>query len=135
MPDLETASWDGHKAATSDVLIDLLVDAHTGRTRFSQSQRAFFTACEFWAASQNGSLLSHLGDRVDFHLQAAESSFRVVGLPKAASIIANVRVACARNTTVSIDRVVAHIEQSLAAVDEPIDDTIALFATSELSAG
>lgn len=135
MPDLEEASWDGHKSNTTDALIDLLVDAQTGRTRFSQAQRAFFTACEFWAASQNASLLSHLGDKVDLHLQAAESSFTIVDLPRAATIIANVRIALARGSLTSVDQAVARIQNSLAEDKEQIDETLETFALRELSAG
>jgi hypothetical protein len=125
---------DGHKSATSEVLLDLLTGAHTGRTRFSLAQRAFFTVCEFWAAAQNRSLLSHLGDAVESGLQAAETSFSVIGLPNTASLLTRARIQLSLDSPIAVERVLAQLENALSAVDEPVDDAIERFAKRELSA-
>src|ERR1700722_3571928 len=100
------AAWDRHKPGTSNALIDLLTTAHTGRTRFSDSQRALFTACEFWAASQNGSLSAHLGNDIESRLEAAETSFVMIGLPKTAGILKRARVQLGADSPAPTKRVI-----------------------------
>ena len=127
------ANWGGHKKATTGVLLDLLTEAHTGRTRFSHSQRAFFTVCEFWAAAQNRSLLSHLGDEVQSGLQAAESAFGVIGLPITASHLARAHIQLSLASPPPVAQVLSELESALSSVDEAVDDTIENFAKRELS--
>ena len=127
-------SWDGHKAATSTALIQLLTSAQTGRTKFSQSQRALFTACEFWAASQNHSLSSHLEDcDLEQHLLAAELSFGLVGLPMSAAILMRARMTLAKDSGVTVNRVLRELERELLRVDERIDHQLEQFAKSGLA--
>jgi hypothetical protein len=128
------AAWDGHKPGTSSALLDLLTTAHTGKTRFSDSQRALFTACEFWAAIQNGSLSAHLEDDTESRLGAAETSFGVIGLPKTAGILRRARMQLRADSPVPTKRVIQEIEDALSAIDEPIDDTFEHFAKHELRA-
>jgi hypothetical protein len=128
------AAWDRHKPGTSNALLDLLTTAHTGRTRFSHSQRALFTACEFWAASQNGSLSAHLGNDIESRLEAAETSFVVIGLPKTARILKRARMQLGADSPAPTKRVIQEIEDALTAIDEPIDDTFEHFATHVLQA-
>jgi hypothetical protein len=127
-------TWDGHKSSTSEVLLGLLAAAHTGRIRFSLSQRAFFIVCEFWAASQNRSLVSHLGDAVEFRLRNAETAFNVVGLFNMASLLTHARIQLTLESPISTERVLTDLEKAFSAVDEPIDNIIEQFAKRELSA-
>ena len=125
--------WDGHRAATRSALISLLTSAHTGKTKFSQSQRALFTACEFWAASRNHTLLSQFGDTdLDPKLHAAELSFALIGLPKTASVLMRARARLASDSSMSAKRILGGIERDILEVDELIDQTLEQFAKSNL---
>jgi sigma54-dependent transcription regulator len=124
--------WQGHKQATTAVLLDLVTTAHTGRTRFSRSERALFTACEFWAASRNGSLADLLADDSCSQLRAAEDSFNFIGLKKIASALMQARSELSE--TFSATDVAKQLEVSLSEIDEPVDLVLARFATEGVSA-
>jgi hypothetical protein len=123
--------WQGHKQATTAVLLELVTTAHTGRTRFSRSERALFTACEFWAASRNGSLAELLAEDSCFQLRAAEDSFNVIGLTRIASALAQARLEL--TGTSSTTDVAKQLEVNLAGIDEPVDLVLARFAREGVS--
>jgi hypothetical protein len=127
-------TWDGHKSSTSEMLLGLLSRARTGSTNFSVSQRAFVIVCEFWAASRTFSLLSHLGDAAESRLGAAETSFSMIGLPNTVSLITHARIQLTLSSSISVERVIADLENALSTVDEPVDDVVELFAKRELLA-
>jgi hypothetical protein len=79
--------WEGHKPATSALLLDVITTAATGSAKVSRADRVLFTACEFWASARNGSLLVQLSDDPVTQLRAAEAAFTVIGLKKAAGIV------------------------------------------------
>ena len=120
--------WNGHEPATSDVLLDLLTTAHTGRTRFSIAQRALFTACEFWAATKNSALMEHLSDDTENKLQAAEQSFTLIGLKWTTVVIKRARLQLAVDTPVSLQQIIEEMQSALSGTDEPVDAAIATFA-------
>ncbi len=117
--------WQGHKEVTTAVLLDLVTTAHTGRTHFSRSERALFTACEFWAASRNGSLADLLADDPCRQLRAAEDSFNLIGLTRIARALAQARLEVTSSSSTS--DVAKTLEVDLAEIDEPVDLLLARF--------
>ncbi len=122
--------WEGHKPGTSSVLLDLATTAASGRVRFSWSQRALFTACEFWAAARNQSLGSHLRDDPREQLRAAVGSFEAMGLTKTAAIIRRGGAKLGGSQPVSSRQVAKEIETALACVDERVDEVLENFANT-----
>lgn len=126
------ANWDGHKPATSEVLLDLMTSATTGRERFSRAQRALFTACEFWAATKNQALASLLNDDTDAQLHRAQESFTAIGLPKTAEVLRAGRLRLKLvDKRVAPSQVAEDIEKSLVDIDEPVDEVLAAFASQQ----
>ena len=134
MPSKDTAgSWEGHQPATSARLLDVMTTATTGSAAVSRSEKALFTACEFWASARNHSLLGQLAEDPLTQLRAAEASFTVIGLTRIASVIRGARDALKLNTLpLALSGVVDDVEKSLAESDEPVDQALADFA-SELA--
>jgi hypothetical protein len=125
-------NWKGHRPATSAVLVDLLTTAHTGGVRFSRSERVLFTACEFWAAARNRALAGLLCDDADGQLYAAEQAFKTIGLNKAALVLRSGHMKLTEiDRPLPLQRVAAAIENALAAIDEPVDEVIANYATEQ----
>jgi hypothetical protein len=124
--------WEGHKPATSAVLLDVITTATTGSAKVSRADRVLFTACEFWASARNGSLLSQLSDDPVTQLRAAEAAFTVIGLTKAASIVQSGRLAMMKTSPpVPLEVVTDNLEKELATLDEPVDQMIADFANRQ----
>jgi len=125
-------NWDGHRPATSAVLIDLITTAHSGRVRFSRSERVLFTACEFWAAARNRSLLGLLSDDAESQLRAAEESFTAMGLTKSALILRSGRMSLMQSDPpATLEQVAENIERALGDIEEPVDEVIAGFASGQ----
>ncbi len=123
------ANWEGHKAATSAVLLDVITTATTGSAKLSLSDRVLFNACEFWAAVRNRTLLGQLAEDADSQLQAAETSFTVIGLADQANVVRSARLALAgRRPETLLPQAVANMERALVDHEEYIDQTIAEFA-------
>ena len=130
----EMTDWHGHEKSTSTAMLELLTAAHTGRTRFSRSERALFTACEFWAASRNRSLSELLRDDPVAQLKAAEGSFNVIDLKATACAVGRARLRLGTTfSATSLKRVTADLENILSAIEEPVDERIAEFARKEVS--
>jgi hypothetical protein len=126
--------WEGHKPATSALLLDVITTAATGSAKVSRADRVLFTACEFWASARNGSLLGQLGDDPVTQLRAAEAAFTVIGLKKAAGIVQRGRLEMMKTSPPVPLKVVTDIlERELAALDEPVDQMIADFANKQAS--
>jgi hypothetical protein len=125
-------NWEGHKPATSAVLLDVITTATTGSAKLSLSDRVLFNACEFWASVRNHTLLGQLSEDADSQLQAAETSFTVIGLAKEANVVHCARLALAhpRHQT-PLPQVVENIESTLANNEEYIDQMIAEFANKQ----
>jgi hypothetical protein len=123
------ANWEGHKPATSAVLLDVITTATTGSAKLSLSDRVLFNACEFWASVRNHTLLGQLAEDADSQLQAAETSFTVVGLADEAEVVRAARLALAGcGSETLLPQAVADIERALVDHEEYIDQTIADFA-------
>jgi hypothetical protein len=127
MPD-----WSGHERNTTAMLLDVLTTATTGSAKISRANRVLFTACEFWAAARNGSLLEQLHENALAQLRAAEAAFTVIGLTKTPGVLHHGRLALTQSDPpVTLQSVVEFIETSLAELDEPVDRMIADYAASQ----
>ena len=133
MPKKNTSpGWEGHKPATSALLLDVITTAATGSAKVSRADRVLFTACEFWASARNGSLLSQLSEDPVTQLRAAEAAFTVIGLKKAAGIVQRARMDMMKTSPpVPLEAVTNNLERELAALDEPVDQMIADFANNQ----
>jgi hypothetical protein len=130
----ENRDWEGHKPATSALLLDVITTAATGSAKVSRADRVLFTACEFWASARNGSLLGQLSDSPVAQLRAAEAAFTVIGLKEAAAIVQRGRMEMMKTTPPVPLRVVTDsIEREMATLDEPVDQMIADFANRQAS--
>ena len=128
----ESQDWEGHKPATSALLLDVITTAATGSAKVSRADRVLFTACEFWASARNGSLLSQLSEDPVTQLRAAEAAFTVIGLKKAAGIVQRARMDMMKTSPpVPLEAVTNNLERELAALDEPVDQMIADFANNQ----
>jgi hypothetical protein len=124
--------WEGHKPATSALLLDVITTATTGSAKVSRADRVLFTACEFWASARNGSLLSQLSEDPVTQLRAAEAAFTVIGLRRAAAIVQRARLDMMKTSPpVPLEAVTTSLEKELAALDEPVDQMIADFANNQ----
>jgi len=126
------ANWEGHKPATSAVLLDVITTATTGSAKLSLSDRVLFNACEFWASVRNNTLLGQLGEDADTQLQAAETSFTVIGLAKEAQAVHLARLALAdAEHPAPLPEVVERIESALVDSEGYIDHVIAEYANKQ----
>jgi hypothetical protein len=126
------ANWEGHKPATSAVLLDVITTATTGSAKLSLSDRVLFNACEFWASVRNHTLVGQLGEDADTQLQAAETSFTVIGLAKEAQVVHFARLALADpEHPAALPQVVENIENALANSEGYIDQVIAEYANKQ----
>jgi hypothetical protein len=134
LPSKDTVgNWEGHQPATSARLLDVMTTATTGSARISRSEKALFTACEFWASARNRSLLGQLADDALTQLRAAEASFTVIGLIQIASVLRRARAELMETDPPPLlGDVVENIEKCLADSGEPVDQALADFA-SELA--
>ena len=127
MPD-----WSGHERNTTAMLLDVLTTATTGSAKISRANRVLFTACEFWAAARNGSLMEQLRENAVAQLRAAEAAFTVIGLTKAPGVLHHGRLALTQSDPpAALQSVVEFMETSLAELDEPVDRMIADYAASQ----
>jgi hypothetical protein len=124
-----TGNWEGHQPATSERLLDVMTTATSGSAKVSRSEKALFTACEFWASARNHSLLGQLSDDAITQLRAAEASFTVIGLAQVASVLRRARVDLTEtDPPPALRDVVEIIEKSLGDSSEPVDQVLADFA-------
>jgi hypothetical protein len=110
-------------------LLDVMTTATTGSAKISRSEKALFTACEFWASARNHSLMGQLAEDAITQLRAAEASFTVIGLAETAGVLRRARADLTETVPAPEFRdVVDTIEKSLAASGEPVDQVLADFA-------
>jgi hypothetical protein len=128
-----TGNWEGHQPATSERLLDVMTTATSGSAKVSRSEKALFTACEFWASARNRNLFGQLSDDAITQLRAAEASFTVIGLTEVAGVLRRARFDLTEtDPPPPLHNVVENIEQCLADSGEPVDQVLAAFA-SELA--
>jgi hypothetical protein len=134
MPRNDTSgNWEGHQPATSARLLDVMTTATSGAAKVSRSEKALFTACEFWASARNRNLLGQLSDNAITQLRAAEASFTVIGLTQIAGVLGRARADLTEtDPPPALCDVVEKIEKCLADSGEPVDHALADFA-SELA--
>jgi hypothetical protein len=124
-----TGNWEGHQPATSERLLDVMTTATSGSAKVSRSEKALFTACEFWASARNRNLLGQLSDDAITQLRAAEASFTVIGLTQVASVLRCARIDLTEtDPPPALRGVVENIERRLEDSDEPVDQALAEFA-------
>jgi hypothetical protein len=124
-----TGNWEGHQPATSERLLDVMTTATSGSAKVSRSEKALFTACEFWASARNRNLLGQLSDDAITQLRAAEASFTVIGLTQVASVLRCARIDLTEtDPPPALRGVVENIEKRLEDSDEPVDQALAEFA-------
>jgi hypothetical protein len=124
-----TGNWEGHQPVTSARLLDVMTTATSGSAKVSRSEKALFTACEFWASARNHNLLGQLSDDAITQLRAAEASFTVIGLTQAASVLRRARLHLTEtDPPPALSDVVENIEKCLGDSGEPVDQALAEFA-------
>jgi hypothetical protein len=122
-------AWSGHHRRTTSVLLTLLVDAAARRTELTAGERTLIFACEFWAAVMNQTLAEHLGRHIGSRLRAAEQVFSAIGAQNVATMLRQGQLELEkRHPHAVLQQLVAGMEASLARIDEPVDDLIALYA-------
>jgi hypothetical protein len=125
-----TGNWEGHQPATSARLLDVMTTATSGSAKVSRSEKALFTACEFWASARNRNLLGQLSDDAITQLRAAEASFTVIGLTQVAGVLRRARIDLTEtDSPPPLHNVVENIEKCLADSGEPVDQVLAEFAS------
>jgi hypothetical protein len=125
-----TGDWEGHQPATSARLLDVMTTATSGSAKVSRSEKALFTACEFWASARNRNLLGQLAEDAIGQLRAAEASFTVIGLTDVAGVLRRARVQLAEtDPPPALPDVVNTIEERLADTGAPVDQALADFAS------
>ena len=134
LPSKDTiGNWEGHQPATSERLLDVMTTATTGSAKVSRSEKALFTACEFWASARNRTLLGQLSDDAITQLRAAEVSFTVIGLTQVAKVLRRARVDLTEiDPPPALSDVAENIEKDFAGSGEPVDQALADYA-SELA--
>jgi hypothetical protein len=131
----KTPNWEGHKAATSAELLNVMTTAITGSAKLSQSDRLLFTVCEFWASARNRTLLTQLADDAVSQLRAAEIAFTAMGLSNTASIVRRARMDLTESSApVQLTQTIEIMENSLADSYEFVDQVIADFADQQARA-
>src|SRR5713226_1656007 len=119
-----TGNGEGHQPATSARLLDVMTTATSGSAKVSRSEKALFTACEFWASARNRNLLGQLTDAIT-QLRAAEASFTVIGLTQVAGVLRRARADLTEtDPPPALSDVVEIIEKCLADSSEPVDQAL-----------
>jgi len=107
-----------------------MTTATSGSAKVSRSEKALFTACEFWASARNRNLLGQLAEDAIGQLRAAEASFTVIGLTEVAGVLGRARGQLTENDpSPALRDVVKTIEERLANTGEPVDQALADFAS------
>jgi hypothetical protein len=111
-------------------LLDVMTTATSGSAKVSRSEKALFTACEFWASARNRNLLGQLAEDAIGQLRAAEASFTVIGLTAVARVLGRARVQLTEtDPPPALRDVVNTIEERFADTGEPVDQALADFAS------
>ena len=79
--------WPGHFPIAHEVLLSILLRAAAGDKDFTRAERILYTTCEFWAAIQARSIVTHLGSKTAKHLRNAVVAFSEIGAVRVASTL------------------------------------------------
>jgi len=130
-----TPPWGGHRPTTAAVLIAILERTTQKGAEFSDTDRALYAACEFWAAAMHGTLREHLGGSALLRLHAAEVSFAVLGIFGVARVLHTARQQLTDAVKpLSLERVTHSVERQLALTDEHVDQLFANFSKTQRQA-
>jgi hypothetical protein len=122
----------GPTATTSTSVLDMLGQAQAGGTRFSHTERVLYTACEFWVATVNRSLVRHLGIIPKVILRDAEAAFAAIEIPTVADILRDARVSLlSADTPAAAGEILVRLQRTLEHVSEPVDNLIGKFAIEQ----
>jgi len=111
------------------VLLSILLRAAAGDRDFTRDERILYTVCEFWAAVQARSIVTHLGPRVGENLRNAAAAFSAIGARHAGSLLnaAHHELATAPPTE-RLLRDLAALESDFSKTLDPVDRLIAGYA-------
>ena len=121
--------WSGHAAVTRQRLLVILERAASGAEEFSVSERALFTACEFWAAVESRTLKNFLGRDAAEQLRYAAVVYEAIGANDVAQAVEetleSLLLAGTENRRLQC---IAQLQERLHSSTDPLDDLIARFA-------
>jgi hypothetical protein len=124
------SSWRGHPPIAHEVLLSILLRAAAGDQNFTRDERILYTACEFWAAIQSRSIVTHLGLKARDYLRDAAVAFLAIGATHVASLLNAVqRDPASALTTELLLQGLAALENELPNTLDPVDHWIARDAT------
>jgi hypothetical protein len=122
-------SWRGHFPITHDVLLPILLRAAAGDKDFTRTERILYTACEFWAAIQARSIVTHLGSKSADNLLDAIVAFSAIGATQVARTLnAGYNDMAIAGTAQRRFEGLAALENELSKTLDPVDHLIARYA-------
>jgi len=123
------SQWNGHALVTRRKLLSILERAAAGSDDFSISERALYTACEFWAAVESRTLQDFLGTTATSQLRYANIVYTAIGAHDIAQALERTLAALAdagnENRRLQC---VARLQTRLLESADPVDALIARFA-------
>jgi hypothetical protein len=121
--------WRGHLPITHETLLAILERAAAGSGDFSRAERILYTTCEFWAAVDARSIVTHLGSEVVDNLQDAIFAFSAIGALHVKNTLNAFYGDLANAPTKQrlLERLAA-LEDDLSKTKDPVDYLIARFA-------
>jgi hypothetical protein len=123
--------WRGHSPITHEVLLSILLRAAAGEQDFTRDERILYTACEFWAAIQARSIVTHLGSKAGDNLRNAVVAFSAIGATHVASRLTALHNDLATAPTAErLLQGLSALENELPKTLDPVDRLIALYATA-----
>jgi len=124
------SSWCGHSPIAHEVLLSILLRAAAGHQDFTRDERILYTACEFWAAIQARSIVTHLGSKARDNLRDAAVAFSAIGATHVARLLIAVhRGPASAPKTERLLQGLAALENELPHTLDPVDLLIADYAT------
>jgi hypothetical protein len=122
--------WRGHFRIAHEVLLPILLRAAAGDNDFTRAERILYTACEFWAAIQARSIVTHLGSKTADNLLNAIVAFSAIGaLHVASTLSAGYNDLAIARTTQRLLEALTALENELSKTLDPVDHLIACYAT------
>jgi hypothetical protein len=122
------SQWSGHSAVTRMKLLEILERAGEGSDDFSMAERILYTACEFWAAVEAGTLGEFLGPRAVQQLRRSAFAYSSIGAAGVArELELTVAVLSQAGTSDGRRECIGSLQERLRQSAEPISDLIDRF--------
>jgi hypothetical protein len=123
------SQWNGHALVTRTKLLGTLERAAAGSDDFSISERALYTACEFWAAVESRGLQDYLGTDAGHQLRYASIVYTAIGAHDVALALEQALAALADVGSEQLRlQCIRELQSRLLQSADPIDNLIARFA-------